>query len=212
MGNPRTPVSPSAEALRVLGEQRGVQPAAQAGVPDRPGLYAIKGDAGVWAELGLGHPPDDRPLYVGKAERSLAGRDLRQHFGTGLTGWSTLRRSLAALLRARLRLVAVPRSPGRPSPRASYGLEEAGDARLTAWMNTNLRIATWVPAERVRLADIERELLQIWEPPLNLTGVRNPWTGMVKAARRTIAASTRSPADSPDLGVPPGEPDRRSGQ
>jgi hypothetical protein len=168
----------------------------------------VCGSSWVWATRRI-----YRPLYVGKAERSLAGRDLCQHFGTGMTGWSTLRRTPAALLRARLRLVAVPRSPGRPSPSANYGLEETGDAGLTAWMNTSLRIATWVPTERVQLADIERELLQIWEPPLNLTGVRTPWTGMVKAARRTMAASTRSLADaSPDLGVPSREPDRRSSQ
>lgn len=71
---------------------------AAAVVPPSAGLYAINGEATVWRALGLGDPPDGRPLYVGKAERSLSGRGLGTHFATGRTGPSTLRRSLAALL------------------------------------------------------------------------------------------------------------------
>jgi len=52
-------------------------------VPPRPGLYAIHGAAGVWRDLGLGDPPGDRPLYVGKAEDNLVSRDLKTHFGNG---------------------------------------------------------------------------------------------------------------------------------
>ena len=67
-------------------------------VPPRPGLYAVHGNTAVWHQLGLGDPTDARPLYVGKAERSLASRDVNTHFSTGKTGSSTLRRSLAGLL------------------------------------------------------------------------------------------------------------------
>jgi hypothetical protein len=42
----------------------------------------------------------------------LADRELNQHFSTGRTGSSTLRRSLGALLKRRLALIAVPRAPG----------------------------------------------------------------------------------------------------
>jgi hypothetical protein len=72
---------------------------AAARVPPRPGLYAIFAGPTAWIELGLGTPPAQRPLYVGKAEQSLLGRDVRQHFSDGKTGSSTLRRSVAALLR-----------------------------------------------------------------------------------------------------------------
>jgi hypothetical protein len=64
-------------------------------VPGRPGLYAIYGGATTWNELGLGEPPDGRPLYIGKAEDSLVTRDLKTHFGDGRTGQSTVRRSFA---------------------------------------------------------------------------------------------------------------------
>jgi hypothetical protein len=48
-------------------------------VPDSPGLYAIYGSATAWEELGRGRQPDERPLYVGKAETSLVARDLKTH-------------------------------------------------------------------------------------------------------------------------------------
>ena len=66
-------------------------------VPRAPGLYAIYGSPEVWQELGLGQPKEHRLLDVGKSESSLADRDLKQHFGDGRTGSSTVRRSFAAL-------------------------------------------------------------------------------------------------------------------
>jgi len=54
-------------------------------VPGQPGVYATYGNASVWRVLELGEPPDDRPLYVGKAEDTLAARDLNAHFATGAT-------------------------------------------------------------------------------------------------------------------------------
>jgi hypothetical protein len=85
-------------------------------VPDQPGLYAMYGNASVWRVLELGEPPDDRPLYVGKAEDSLAARDLNAHFATGATGRSSPRRSFAALLATELRLIAIPRRAANPEP------------------------------------------------------------------------------------------------
>jgi len=64
---------------------------AVASVPRQPGLYAIHADADVWEELGLALPPDPRPLYAGKAERSLAGRDINTRYTS--TPWCDGRRS-----------------------------------------------------------------------------------------------------------------------
>jgi hypothetical protein len=99
-------------------------------LPSTAGLYAIYGDQVAWKALGLGVPPDRRPLYVGKAEDSVAVRDLRTHFGDGRTGSSTVRRSFAALLREPLRLAAQPRNPEKPERFANYGLPPESDARL----------------------------------------------------------------------------------
>jgi hypothetical protein len=68
-------------------------------VPPVSGLYKIYGSAKSWRELGLGAPPDGRPLYVGKAEDSLLARDIHTHFGDGRTGLldrAPLRRGAAA--------------------------------------------------------------------------------------------------------------------
>lgn len=111
-----------------------------------PGLYAVSGGLSVWSELGLGEPPDGRPLYVGKCEGSFRSRDLEDHFGDGRTGRSTLRRSFAALLAAQLRLTPIPRgmNPLDRTKRATmYSLRPEEDARLTAWMRKNLALALW---------------------------------------------------------------------
>lgn len=156
-------------------------------VPCKPGLYAIYADSSVWQTLMLGPPPDARPLYVGKAQDSLAARDLRTHFGDGRTGWSTVRRSLAALLREPLGLSARPRDLVKPNRFANYGLAPAHDARLTTWMHEHLRLAIWVTEQRASLGDIEGAILSEWRPPLNLKEVTTPWRTQVKAARVAMA-------------------------
>lgn len=168
---------------------------AEADVPDLPGLYAIHGDAAIWRELGLGDPPDDRPLYVGKSESSLAARDIRTHFGDGRTGSSTVRRSFAALLRERLALSALPRNPQKPERFANYALSPADDAKLTRWMREHLRLAVWPRAGSAPLEQIEREVLRRWLPPLNLKDCATRWQPTVKAARAVMAAEAKAWAD-----------------
>jgi hypothetical protein len=160
-------------------------------VPAGPGLYAIYGPADAWRELGLGDPPDDRPLYVGKAEDSLVSRDVKTHFGSGRTGSSTVRRSFAALLRGALELRAQPRNPSKPERFANYGLAADGDERLTRWMRSHLSLAVWPKPVGVELIDVERELLRAWEPPLNLKDVHTPWSGPLSDARKAMADEAR---------------------
>lgn len=112
-----------ADALRHLARPTMSIAEANVDVPPRPGLYAVHGDASVWQELGLGEPTDARPLYVGKAERSLASRDVNTHFATGKTGSSTLRRSLAD----QPALEGRPRNPAKPERFANLGLDRSGD-------------------------------------------------------------------------------------
>src|SRR5436190_21707706 len=82
-----------------------------------PRLYACYCSVATWNQLGLGKPPDTRPLYVGKAEKTLASRDVAGHFGLrergvqSPTGSSTLRRSLAALLAPERGYRGTPRNP-----------------------------------------------------------------------------------------------------
>jgi hypothetical protein len=163
-------------------------------VPNRPGLYAIYGDAKTWQELGLGEPPDGRPLYIGKAEDSLVTRDLKTHFGDGRTGQSTLRRSFAALLHDPLALRGIPRNTAKPGYFSNYGLSAAHDAALTRWMRERLELAAWPKPTACALAlgQIEGALVLELQPPLNLQGVVTPWTAQVKAARSVMAEEAKA--------------------
>lgn len=189
------PVDP--DQLAALADHRIPFDEYRSSVLAAPGLYAVHGDASVWDELGLTRSGDTRPLYVGKAEDSLAGRDVGTHFGTGRTGSSTLRRSLAALLRDTLGLRAQPRNPVKPGHFANFGLETEGDERLTAWMCANLRLATWPAPAGVHLGDLETSVLAVLEPPLNIDKVRTQWRAQVQVARKRMADDARRWAAPP---------------
>ena len=159
-------------------------------VPSEAGLYAVYGDLLAVEELAAGVV--DRPLYVGKAERSLVGRDLHTHFATGKTGSSTLRRTLAALLREPLELRAVPRNLARPDGSANYSLESSGDERLTEWMHARLRLSLWVRPDDVVLDEVETAVLNALRPPLNLAKMGSLGDRRVKAARAAMAEEARA--------------------
>lgn len=160
-------------------------------VPKAPGLYALFGDKQAWSSLGLTAAFDDQPLYVGKAERSLNGRDVRTHFATGRTGSSTVRRSLAALLEAELSLVAIPRNLAKPDGSANFALDPSSEARLSEWMRQRLSLATWSSPNGVVLDDIETTVVRQLHPPLNLDKVGEP-RQTLRVARKRMADLARA--------------------
>lgn len=177
-------------ALAALTEPRFHVTDARDRVPDAPGLYAMYGDVQTWRALGLAAPPDDRPLYVGKAEESLVTRDLDQHFRNGTTGHSSPRRSYAALLATKLQLVACPRRWPNPEPKKfhCYALQPDSDERLTGWMLVHLRLAVWPCRTPLSLDKLETAVLLELKPPLNLTKVDQPWRRQVRdVARKQMA-------------------------
>lgn len=170
-------------------------------VPHRPGLYAVHGDECAWTDLGLA-PPSGGPLYVGKAEDSLSTRDLNTHFGNGRTGSSTVRRSFAALLREQLELTGIPRNPANPGHFSCYGLSPDDDQKLTEWMTARLGLAVWVTDGTRPLADVERDVLRLLNPPINIAGVTHRWQSRLQAQRRVMADQARAwrPAPYPSSG------------
>lgn len=158
--------------------------------PNAPGLYALYGSREVWGALKLELPDFDvRPLYVGKAERSLKRRDFTTHFATGKTGWSTLRRALAALLNMR----AALRNSAKPARPTHYGLHEDDEKTLTEWMMQRLEIAVWEkPADCENLGDLEKAVLQSLKPPLNVKDNESPWRAQVSAARKAMVATLQA--------------------
>lgn len=174
--------------------------------PSTPGLYAVYGPPTVWQTLQLGDPPDGRPLYVGKSQRSLSSRDVITHFGfadagaNSITGSSTLRRSISALLRDSFSFRGQFRNPAKPERADKFGLAPHHDAELSTWMRTHLVATYWNEARSdVPLSDVETAVLRHWSPPLNLQKVRHQWTGQIRAARKKMAAdcnrSNLGPAD-----------------
>lgn len=163
-----------------------------------PGLYAFYASASTWSDLGLGRPPDSRPLYVGKAENTLASRDVEGHFGTrergaqSPTGSSTLRRSLAALLAAERGYCGMPRNPANPGHFSNFGLSPEHDDDLSAWMERRLRLALWPHDVVADLDGIETDVLGEFVPPLNLDKITTPWRDQVKAARKVLAGEARA--------------------
>lgn len=167
--------------------------------PSRPGLYAVYGTAQVWRTLKLGDPPDARPLYVGKAERSLSSRDVGTHFGfavgggSSITGSSTLRRSLAALLRTPLGFRGRYRNSARPGKPANFGLSHEQDRELSIWMRQNLLATYWeMPNVAIALKDVEKSVLAWLQPPLNIQHVEHEWKTLVKQSRAVMAADCSS--------------------
>lgn len=181
----------AAQAIQALAGVRHRRTDAVSLVANSPGLYAFYGDEQAWSDLDLTPAFPDQPLYVGKAERDLNGRDVRTHFATGKTGSSTVRRSLAALLQDRLDLVAVPRNLTKPDGSANFGLDSPGDARLSEWMEQHLSLATWVKPENASLDELETVVVGRLRPPLNLDKVGEPRVRL-RDARKRMAAEARA--------------------
>ena len=182
--------SAASQALIDLAGVRYIRSEATHRVPKAAGLYAFYGDERAWSDLDLSPAFDGQPLYVGKAEKSLNGRDVGTHFATGKTGSSTVRRSLAALLAAQLDLMAVPRNLAKPDGSANYSLDPAGDERLSRWMEEHLALAAWVKPEDVPLDEVETAVLLRLRPPLNLDKVGEP-RERLRRARGALAAASR---------------------
>lgn len=137
------------------------------------GIYALWLDNGVLTGI---EPADEGLLYIGMTEAGLTSRN---HFIHPSSGFSTLRRSLGAILKAELKLTAIPRSAR--SGRHHFKFLPDGEQGLTNWMQTNLSYACAHLASDVR--KIERQLILDRRPPLNLTGWKNPQAQLVKSLR-----------------------------
>lgn len=164
-------------------------PLGELDAPGSPGIYAFFLAQG--AELPGIAQPSSGALYLGKSS-NLAQREFDTHFRAGQSGFSTLRRSLGALLLVELDLKPRPRGTGSSDSNfRNYRFDDAGERRLSDWMERNLMVAVQATPDP---AEIERQLIALACPPLNLTGWSNPDGAAIKAARKACVAAARATA------------------
>ena len=153
-------------------------------LPSAPGIYAVylrEGDA-----IGRATANPDGLVYVG-VSADLKARGVETHFKTGGSKFSTLRRSIGALLKGQLDLTAIPRSPGASkSNTRNYKFTNDGERRLTSWMEDHLEVGFVVVDQGAE--DVEKAVITALEPPLNLKGWKNPQRALLKRLRAVCAA------------------------
>lgn len=164
-----------------LGNSKG--PIGNLSAPAKPGVYAIY--SSTMTEIGGFPIGRDGLAYVGFSE-VLASREFDQHFCSGETGFSTLRRSLGAILKSQLNLTAIPRSPG--SAKSSYRFLSDGEERLSQWMESNLEVSV-LPI--INALEVESDLIPFLEPVLNLTKWKNPHRKEIKRLRAICASEAQ---------------------
>lgn len=202
---------PESDPIRDLSVEGLALPGPDA-APDSPGLYSVSAAVEqALADLGLEDVEGEtsllvRVLYLGKAEDSLRGRLAGTHFKTGKTGWSTLRRTLAALLD----LQSCPR-PSRieaPTPEqlqtmtSNYGLLPDDETKLTTWMIENLEVRAAETGSEP-LPQLERTVGVVLRPPLDQERTPlwspNPWRVQVADARARLRVRAREVASHLDV-------------
>jgi GIY-YIG catalytic domain-containing protein len=152
----------------------------------RPGMYAWWGDTEACEALGeeIGAPLSGL-LYAGqtgatrkpsgrKSSATLASRVARQHI-RGNARSSTFRLTISTLLFDRFSLVSAGK--GR--------LDATSNAHVSAWIAEHLSVAIAPFDDRDSLGEVEEEVLELLDPPLNLG------TCLPSAARARITERRR---------------------
>lgn len=174
----------SIDAVRGALTRLPARPAPELALIAKPGVYAWWGEI-PWPPT-FPTVPHGLPLYVGKADTETLGQRARS-FHLSRTRGSALRRSLAAVLVDELELQPhVVRDP------RSWGLSDVGEARLTAWMQEQLRV-TWVELDDP--GEVEQAIIRQLLPPLNdkhATG--SPYRALMRELRKALRAAGEAKA------------------
>lgn len=156
-------------------------------LPNEQGIYTFFVDS--TKDLGK-FGQAKQAIYVGISEKNLNGRDTETHLKSGQTGWSSLRRSLGAILKSKLNLTAQKRDNNPKKLRADkYRFDELGEERLTKWMTENLILGYWStnnPLTKSKLRDLEEQVILELKPTLDLdkrTKNYNPLSDKLDAFR-----------------------------
>jgi len=144
-------------------------------------------------EPGLWNKDDTRMIFV-----CPAGEDAIRHFAKGDTGYSTLRRSLAALLFKKYNLEPVPRSDNFADNDRydNYALTEESEKNLTDWIYENC-LLSFLPADGTPNDVIIQGLINYNVPILNLQGnPENKFGAEIKRWRKKCAAIAKKSGEA----------------
>jgi hypothetical protein len=129
-------------------------------------------------------------LYIGMTEDSL---EVRNHFVHKDSSFSSPRRSLGAVLKQKLALIAIPRGSGKsPKDMVNYRFAGDGEERLTTWMVDHMEYSFVVLKNGI--GNVELELIKCLRPPLNLNKWRNPQKTAIMRLRKACADEARRAA------------------
>ena len=167
--------------------QQSRRPAAQLIAPAKEGIYAIF--ARPFDALPVADVPSNGLVYVGRSG-NLAERDFETHFKAGASGFSTLRRSVGALLKDELGLMAIPRGTGSSDTNyRNYRFTEEDENALSEWMAEHLELG--VAEVLGRSVRLEQELITWLQPVLCLKGWPNSKAAAIMALRAECVAEAR---------------------
>lgn len=136
--------------------------------PGKKGIYCVRlAHKSMLKNFGAGGDV----LYVGIAKESLNSRDIKTHFNSKRTGTSTLRRSIGAILKNEMKLIAKPRSEKKTDQDIyCYKFDAIGEEKITEWMKSNLLIGYCITesVDYKTLRNFEVEVINIIKPSLDL--------------------------------------------
>jgi hypothetical protein len=160
---------------------------------DQPGLYSWVVDSTGAADLSRGLGCDVMPgrIYAGQAGatkwpsgrvggNTLGKRIGQMHLGGRVRG-STFRWTLASVLFDQLDVQV----------QASMVVAASSEDALTEWMRSHLSVAVHVHGDRDTLENLERQVLERLDPPLNLAHMRSTLVrNRLTELRRRISRET----------------------
>ena len=155
--------------------------------PKKSGIYALFLKKG--SDLKGYSVPDDGLIYVGSTD-NLAERAHENHFNSDSTGFSTLRRTIGAIMKEDFSLKSIPRSPGPSETNfKNYKFLATGEKLLTDWMRNNLEIGYCSIFEDYE--NVEKEMLKSLRPILNLKGCDNTYKKQIMELRKLCSEEAK---------------------
>ncbi|RJO60958.1 hypothetical protein C4544_04095 [candidate division WS5 bacterium] len=155
--------------------------------PKRSGIYALFLKKG--SDLKEYSVTGDGLIYIGSTD-NLSERAQENHFNSDSTGFSTIRRTLGAIMKEDFDLKTIPRSPGPSETNyKNYKFIAVGEKLLTDWMRNNLEIGYCPIFEDYE--KIEKKMLKFLCPILNLKGCDNPYKKQIMALRKICSEEAK---------------------